>query len=62
MSQIVIVDGGRVLSRVPMHVAGRHARLRMGDREHAVPLRFQRPIWFRGQSLGPVERAIAEGV
>jgi len=56
------VDGGRVPSRVPMHVAGRHARLRADHREHAPAPRFLRRICFRVEPPGPAERAMSEGV
>jgi len=58
----VSVDGGRVLSRVSMRLAGRHARVRADHREHAAPPRFRRRICFRGQPPGPAEQAISEGV
>ena len=58
----VSVDGGRVLSRVSMRLADRHARVRADHREHAVPPWYRRWICFRSQPPGPGERAISEGV
>lgn len=57
----VSMDGGRVLSRMSMRLAGRHARVRADHREHVVPPWYRRWIWFRGQPPGPGGRAISEG-
>jgi hypothetical protein len=58
----VSVDGGRVLSRVSMRLAGHQARMRADHREHAERPWFLRRIGFRGEPPGPAQRAISEGV
>jgi hypothetical protein len=58
----VSVDGGRVLMRVSMRLAGRHARVRADHREHAAPPRFRRRICFQDQPPGPAKQTTFEGV